>query len=74
MAIKYSCCPWASSQGGKTKDRSPIKYPISFSAFSIPLMTAQYSGYCYLGAVDLKSFGTGATGGDVYIYWISIGQ
>ena len=54
-------------------DRVPIKYPISFTVFSIPMMIAKSAGYCYLGDVTLSSFGTGATGGNVYIYWISIG-
>ena len=72
--VKFAGSPGLIIQGGKTMDRSPVKCPISFTVFSIPLLIAKNAGYCFLGGVTLSSFETGATGGNVYVYWIAIGR
>ena len=70
----FSMPPLVCNQGGYTKDRNPVKFPISFTKFSIPMVIGLNGGYTYITDPKLDSVGTGQTAGNVTVYWISVGQ
>ena len=85
---KYSCCPWASSQGGyinATSKKTLFNYPISFPTKALAFYTAyagksdnSFSGATGVTSIlnDNRSFYSAmwAASSEDRIRWLSIGE